>query len=71
MTIALAVIVNAAAAGVLLALLTAVMRLPYYLPTSPHSAATARAKEGAPRVSQPAATGRRPSDRHGEPAYSR
>jgi hypothetical protein len=73
MTIALTVILNVAAVAALLVLLTATLRLPYYLPSTPRGERIdGRAKDRAQRRSYARPAGRRTSERQDvpEPIYS-
>ena len=73
MTIALTVILNVAAVAALLVLLTATLRLPYYLPSTPRGdRVDGRAKDRAQRRSHARPAGRRTSERQDvpEPIYS-
>lgn len=72
MTIALILALNVAAVTGLLAVLTAAMRLPYKLPTSPRAGAT-RQQEGRRRrrKTSPASRPSREGHRTPEPVFSR
>jgi hypothetical protein len=73
MSIALTVLLNIAAVAALLVLLTATMRLPYHLSSTPRGGrAEGRAKDRVQRRPQARPAGQRTSDRHDlpEPIYS-
>jgi hypothetical protein len=73
MTIALTVVLNIAAVAGLLVLLTATLRLPYYLPSTPRAdRVDARTKDRAQQWSHARPAGRRTSERQDvpEPIYS-
>jgi hypothetical protein len=68
MTIALTVVLNIAAVAGLLVLLTATLRLPYYLPSTPRAdLIDGRTKDRAQQRSNARPAGRRTSERHDVP----
>jgi hypothetical protein len=73
MTIALTVVLNVAAVAALLPLLTATMRLPYYLPSTPRAdRVDGRTKHRVQARPHTAHSGQRSPDRRNmpEPSYS-
>ena len=73
MTLALTVVLNIAAVAALLVLLTATLRLPYYLPSTPRGdRVDGRVKDRAQRSSHARPAGRRVSEQQDvpEPIYS-